>query len=151
MPYSPTAAAAATLLVAAYAAGRGRCPRLQAARQLAVPPLRVGAPAGGFAGGAALAGGAAPAGAAASAGGSARGATPAGGAVPPGGCPWGGGGFALGSNGGRRHYPEAPHPVGEAAAGASARGLPAPPDVDQHQALHYLLAHLPNHHDILEE
>ncbi|XP_064963260.1 uncharacterized protein LOC135611549 [Musa acuminata AAA Group] len=90
------AAAATTLLAAPCAAGRGCCPRLQAARPLAALPLQVGAlagtatSAGGSAGGAAPAGGASPVGVTASVGGSARGATPAGGAVPLGDHPCGG-------------------------------------------------------------
>nr|XP_009383571.1 PREDICTED: cuticlin-2-like [Musa acuminata subsp. malaccensis] len=121
MPYSPAAIAVATLLAAACAARRGRCPRLQAARPLAALLLRVGAPAGGSAGGTEPAGGAALAGAAASAGGSARGATPVGGAVPPGGRPCGGvspaGATAAGAAALRRltpreKRPQAPLPAG---------------------------------------
>ena len=57
MPFPPFAAiAAATPLAAACAAGRGHCPRLQAARPLAAMPLppqavlyrRAAAPVGGF-------------------------------------------------------------------------------------------------------
>ncbi|XP_065045927.1 uncharacterized protein LOC135677493 [Musa acuminata AAA Group] len=105
MPYSPTVAVVATLLAAAYAVGRGCCPRLQAARSLAALPLRVGAPADGSVGGVALAGDAAPASAAASMGSSAHEATPAGGAVPQGGRPC-----------------EGVSPAGAAVAGASPRG-----------------------------
>lgn len=86
-----------------------------------------------------LAGGSTPAGVplqvGAPTGGSTGGTTLECSVVPPGDRPCGGGGgFARGSSSGKRRCPTAPHPVGEATAGASARGLLAPPDASLLQA-----------------